>query len=70
MFNWFYASIGVALGIGAGVFRGTLVNLCILGFVVFSSTFGLQWGAMALVEVFIGFMMSGFFIKNNWYKII
>ena len=45
MFNWFYAAIGVALGIAGGVFRGVIVNLCILGFLFFSATFGLQWAA-------------------------
>ena len=61
MFNWFYASIGVALGIAGGVFRGTIVNLCIRGFLVFSATFGIEWAFIALVEVFIGFVLSRFF---------
>jgi len=65
VFNWFYAAIGVALGIAGGIFRGVIANLCILGFLFFSATFGLQWAAMALFELFIGYMLSGFFINNN-----
>ena len=61
MFNWFYASIGVAIGIAGGVFRGIIVNVCIVGFLIFSTTFGIQWGLIALGEVFIGFMVSKLF---------
>ena len=61
MFNWFYASIGVALGIAGGAFRGIIVYVCIVGFLIFSTTFGIEWGLIALGEVFIGFMVSKFF---------
>ena len=61
MFNWFYASIGVALGIASGVFSGIIVYICIVGFLIFSTTFGIEWGLIALGEVFIGFMFSKLF---------
>jgi hypothetical protein len=61
MFNWFYASIGVALGIAGGLSRGIIINIGIVGFLIFSTTFGIEWGLIALGEVFIGFMVSKFF---------
>ena len=60
MFNWFYASIGVALGIAGGVFRGIIVYICIVGFLIFSTSFGIQWGLIALGEIAIGYMLSNF----------
>ena len=60
MFNWFYASIGVALGIAGGAFRGIIVYICIVGFLIFSTSFGIQWGLIALGEIAIGYMISNF----------
>ena len=73
MFNWFYAFIGVVIGMAAGMInikdtRGVMqapqwtwhpmskpiVNILILGFLIFSATFGLQWFFIAIAEIVVG----------------
>ena len=62
MFNWFYASIGVALGVAGRAFSGIFVNIAIVCFLIFSTTFGIEWGLMALGEIVIGYFLSKLFI--------
>jgi len=62
MFNWFYASIGVALGVAGRAFSGIFVNITIVCFLIFSTTFGIEWGLMALGELVIGYFLSKLFI--------
>ncbi|MDB4821656.1 hypothetical protein OAH81_01285 [Candidatus Pseudothioglobus singularis] len=60
MFNWLYASIGVALGVAGGTFNGVIVYILIIGFLIFSTSFGIQWGLIALGEIAIGYLISNF----------
>ena len=77
MFNWFYAFIGVVIGIAAGLvyLRDThgvgaaprwtwspmakpIVGALILGFLIFSATFGLQWFFVAIAEMVVGMILG------------
>ena len=51
MFNWLYASIGVALGVAGGTFNGVIVYILIIGFliVVTSGVFNLILKEMELL---------------------
>ena len=77
MFNWFYAFIGVVIGIAGGLVnvRDTqgigaaprwtwspmskpIVNILILGFLIFSATFGLKWFFVAIGEIILGMILG------------
>ena len=77
MFNWFYAFIGVVIGIAAGLVnvRDThgvgaaptwtwnplakpIVGAFILGFLIFSATFGLKWFFVAIAEMVVGMILG------------
>jgi len=66
MFNWGYSLIGFAIGWLGGAAkvaekRGaqnlgfqSILGLALIGFLIFSASFGIEWGIMGVVEVFIG----------------
>jgi hypothetical protein len=66
MFNWGYALIGFILGFLFGMsspaktqgenidLYPALSVLAILGFLMFSASFGIEWFVMGLIEVFVG----------------
>jgi hypothetical protein len=77
MFNWFYAAIGVVVGIAGGMvnMKNThgpgaapmwtwnplsqpIVTIFIIGFLIFSATFGLQWFFVAIGEIILGMILG------------
>ncbi len=71
MFNWGYALIGFGIGWLSGMasaankVRGaqnqgfqSFLGLTILGFVIFSASFGIEWFFMGVIEVFAGVVVG------------
>jgi hypothetical protein len=67
MFNWGYALIGFSIGWLGGMasaanrVRGaqnqgyqSFLGLVMIGFLIFSVSFGIEWFFMGLIELFIG----------------
>lgn len=66
MFNWGYALIGFAIGWAGGIAKAaekrgaqnlgfqSLLGFALIGFLIFSASFGIGWAVMGVVEVFIG----------------
>lgn len=67
MFNWGYALIGLGVGWLSGKASAasriygaqnqgyqSILGLAILGFLIFSASFGVEWFLVGLAEVFIG----------------
>ena len=67
MFNWGYALIGLFIGWLSGMASAaykvhgaqnqgyqSILGLSILGFLIFSASFGIEWFFMGLVEIFVG----------------
>ena len=66
MFNWLYALIGFGIGWLGGSAKAAekkgaqnkglqgMIGIASIAFLIFSSTFALQWFLMAVVEIIIG----------------
>lgn len=61
MFNWFYAFIGVCAGysIITNIDKSFKV-IIVVGFLIFSASFGLEWLLVAIGEIIVGVVIGGF----------
>jgi len=41
----------------------TVVSICVIGFLIFSATFGLEWFFVGLGEIIIGFLLARVIVR-------